>query len=81
MATQQKITYTKQKSGSEKPLLSLSLEESNLHSQNQNLVHYHYAKGQSFPIDFGTAKIYIICKRAKLFLKKSFVYHFEKCVQ
>ncbi len=40
--------------------LSLSLEESNLHSQNQNLVHYHYAKGQSFPIEFGTAKIYII---------------------
>lgn len=38
---------------------SLSLEESNLHNQNQNLVHYHYAKGQSFPIDFGTAKIYI----------------------
>ena len=28
---------------------SLSLEESNLHSQNQNLVHYHYAKGQSIP--------------------------------
>ena len=43
----------------ENRFLPLSLEESNLHSQNQNLVHYHYAKGQSFPIDFGTAKIYI----------------------
>ena len=65
MAKQQKITYTKQKSGSEKPLLSLSLEESNLHNQNQNLVHYHYAKGQSLQRKIGTAKIYIICKHTK----------------
>ena len=43
----------------------LSLEESNLHNQNQNLVHYHYAKGQSLQRKIGTAKIYIICKRAK----------------
>ncbi len=43
----------------------LSLEESNLHNQNQNLVHYHYAKGQSLQRKIGTAKIYIFCKRAK----------------
>ena len=48
----------------------LSQEESNLHNQNQNLVHYHYAMGQTqSKIDFGTAKIYNICKSANLFCK------------